>query len=358
MRIVFAGGGTGGHLFPGISVAEELRRRHPDARLLFLVTSRDQSYANLQKQGIEVAVVPSSGSGPLPKRIASLVPGMACAFRLLRRFRPDVVLGLGGYGALAPVACARLLRIPCVLLEQNVIPGRTNRLLELFVEEVECQWEESASFFHNRSKVRVTGNPIRAGIQRRDRAEAAAQLGIDPAKPTLLVMGGSQGATPLNESVFGALPFFAEERRPIQFVHLTGRADVERARAVYESFSMPAGILGFLGDMSLAYSVCDLALSRAGGTSIAELTALGIPSILIPYPYATDNHQYLNARVLEYHGAALLIEQAALSSPRLARRVMELLASPARLAYMARQSRLFGVPRAASVVADRVEALS
>ena len=360
MRIVFAGGGTGGHLFPGISVAEELRRRHPEARVLFMCTDRDESYASLHEPGIEVAVVPSIGRGALPKRLARLVPGMARAWRVLAGFRPDLIVGLGGYGSVAPVLCARLLRVPCALMEQNVVPGRANRWLEWLglAAEVECQWEESAPFFHRGRRLRFTGNPIRSWIRRRDRAAAAARLGLDPALPTLLVMGGSQGASPLNEVALGALPFFENEGARIQFVHLTGRADLERARAVYEQFPMRAAVLGFLDDMALAYSVCDLALSRAGGTSIAELTALGIPSILVPYPYATDNHQYLNARVLEYRGASLLIEQAALSPSRLAHRVVELLGNPARLAYMARQSRLCGVPEAACVVADRVEALS
>jgi UDP-N-acetylglucosamine--N-acetylmuramyl-(pentapeptide) pyrophosphoryl-undecaprenol N-acetylglucosamine transferase len=357
MRIAFAGGGTGGHLFPGLSVAEELRRRDPEGRILFLCTERDECYDGLKAPGIEAAVVPWDGRGSLLKRVATLLPAMARAMRVLGRFRPHVVVGLGGYGSVAPVACARFLRIPSVLLEQNVVPGRANRWLSRLADEVACQWQESAEFFRCKHKVRVTGNPIRSGIRRLDRASAAATLGMDPAAPTLLVMGGSQGARPLNDLLIAALPFFESEHAKVQFVHLAGRPDVERVSVAYEQYGARAKVLGFLDDMSLAYSVCDLALSRAGGTSIAELTALGIPSILIPYPHATDNHQYLNARVLEYQGGSVLLDQATLSPRWLAYRIIELLGDPARLAYMARQSSQFGVPRAASIVADRIVAL-
>jgi len=358
MKVAFAGGGTGGHLFPGISVAEELRRRAPGARVLFLCTERDRAYQGLSASGFEVAALPSVNRGALPRRLARLLPAAARAMRLLARFRPDVVVGLGGYGSVAPVVCASVLRIPCVLLEQNVVPGRANRLLSRLADEVECQWAESISFFSCPSKARVTGNPIRASIRRRDRAAAAERLRLDPRTPTLLVMGGSQGARPLNDLVVEALPLFESGGKPIQLVHLAGRADRERVSAAYEQCGLRAEVFGFLGDMSLAYSVCDLALSRAGGTSIAELAALGIPSILVPLPHATDNHQHLNARVLEYSGAAILVEQKTLSPHWLARLVAELLASPARLAYMSRRSRRFGVPRAASLVADRIVALA
>jgi UDP-N-acetylglucosamine--N-acetylmuramyl-(pentapeptide) pyrophosphoryl-undecaprenol N-acetylglucosamine transferase len=277
--------------------------------------------------------------------------------RALLRFRPNVVVGLGGYGSVAPVACAAVLRAPCVLLEQNVVPGRANRWLSHLASEVACQWADSASYFPRRDKVRVTGNPIRAAVGRMARERAARELGLDPSRPTLLVMGGSQGARPLNDLVVAGLAFF-EAARPIQFVHLAGRADRGRVAAAYEQYNLRATVLGFLQDMSLAYSACDLALSRAGGTSIAELTALGVPSILVPYPHAADDHQRANARVLEYHGAAVLLDQESLSPRRLVSRVAELLGSPARLAYMSRRSRSFGVPRAASIVADRVEALA
>ncbi len=357
MRIAFAGGGTGGHLFPGLSLAEELHRRDPSGRLLLLCTERDGAYGALMEPWLDVAVLPGTSRGALPRRLASLVPAAGGAMRQLRRFRPDLVVGLGGYGSLAPVLCARLLGIPSLLLEQNVVPGRANRLLSRVADEVACQWEESAPYFRCRGKVRVTGNPIRTRIRRQDRAAAAAALGLDAARPTLLVMGGSQGARPLNERMVEAAALFARDGRPIQLAHLAGQADRERVAAAYAEHGLRAAVLGFLEDMALAYGVCDLALSRAGGTTIAEFTALGIPALLVPLPHAADNHQHLNARVLEYHGAAILIAQDALTPQRLVTEATGLLADAPRLAHMAARSRELGVPRAAAVVADRVQAL-
>jgi len=357
MRVAFAGGGTGGHLFPGLALAEELRRRAPEARLMFLCTDRDGAYGGLDAPWLEVAVLPGRHRGSLPVRVASLLPAAAGAMQVLLRFRPHVVVGCGGYGSLAPVLCARALRIPSLLLEQNVVPGRANRLLQIFASELACQWEEALPFFRYRHKARVTGNPVTARVRRHDRAKAAAALDLDPAAPTLLVMGGSQGATPLNNLVVEALPHLAQAHTALQFVHLTGATDCDRVRAAYESHGMRATVRAFLRDVSLAFSACDLALARAGGTSIAESTALGIPSLLVPLPCAVDNHQFLNARVLEYHGAGVLLDQKTLSPERLATEVAELLGNKLRLGYMASRSRRVGVPRAASVVADRILAL-
>ncbi len=358
MKIALAGGGTGGHLFPGLAVAEELRRRDPAARLLLLCTDRDEAYDAPQELGLERVVIPSAHTGSLPRRLLGLLPAFVRAMRVVGRFRPDAVVGLGGYGSVAPVLCAALRGIPCVLLEQNVIPGRSNRFLSRFVDEVETQWEESVPHFRARGRVRVTGNPVREFVQRRDRAACAAQLGLDSSLPTLLVMGGSQGARPLNTLMLAALPILATAGVRMQAIHLAGPADGERLRAAYEQYGVPAKVFGFLADMPLAYSACDLALTRAGGTSIAELTALGIPAIFVPYPHAMDNHQFHNASVLEQHHAAVVLEQATISPHALAHRLAELLGSRERLADMARQSRAVGAPKAAAAVADRIEALA
>lgn len=358
MRLALAGGGTGGHLFPGLAVAEEVRRRHPDARLLLLCTDRDEPYRGTKDEGTEVVTIPSIHHGSLPRRVAALAPAFVRAMRCIGRFRPDALVGLGGYGSVAPVLCAALRGIPCILLEQNVVPGRSNRFLSRFVDEIDTQWEESVPHFARGRRVRVTGNPVRGFIRRRDRAACAAELGIDPTLPTLLVMGGSQGASPLNTLAISALPILATSGVRVQFVHLAGSADAERLAATYEQYAVPAKVFPFLADMSLAYSVCDLALSRAGGTSIAELTALGIPAILVPYPHAMDNHQFHNASAVERRGAALLLEQATLSPHRLAHVVADLLGDGDKRLAMSRQSLSLGVPRAAALVADRIEALA
>jgi len=357
MNVLLAGGGTGGHLFPGLALAEELRRRRPGERLLLLCTDRDLHYAGLKDAGVEARALPSSQRGSLPRRVAAMAPALARSMAALAGFRPHAVVGLGGYGSVAPVLCGVLRGIPSVLLEQNVLPGRSNRLLSRVVDEVACQWAESARYFRCPRKVCVTGNPVRSLVVRRDRAAAAAEMGLAPDLPTLLVMGGSQGARPINDIVAAAMPDLAQAGPDTQFIHLAGEADAERVRAAYQQHGLRARVFGFLADVALAYSACDLALSRAGGTSIAEFTALGIPCVLVPYPHAMDNHQHLNARVLEYRGAAVLAEQATLTPQALARQVAALLGDRARLGYMARQSQLMGVPRAAAVVADRIEGL-
>jgi UDP-N-acetylglucosamine--N-acetylmuramyl-(pentapeptide) pyrophosphoryl-undecaprenol N-acetylglucosamine transferase len=358
MNVAFAGGGTGGHLFPGLALAEELRRRDPGSRLLFLCTERDAAYRALQDADVAVDVLPSRNRGPLPLRVASLAAAMPRAFRRLRAFGPDIVIGLGGYGSVAGVLCAKALRVPALLLEQNVIPGRTNRLLVHLADEVASQWQEAARYFRRRRRVRVTGNPLRHAIRRIGRATAADRLGLDAERPTLLVMGGSQGASPLNRAMCEAAPLLARPGLPLQVIHLAGRRDAEQVRATYARSELRAAVYDFLDDMAEAYSACDLALCRAGGTSIAELTALGVPAILVPLPHATDNHQHLNASVLESRGGAVLIEQRDLAPERLAACIQGLMNRPQRLAEMANHSRAVGEPRAAAIVADRVAALT
>ncbi|NQT54479.1 undecaprenyldiphospho-muramoylpentapeptide beta-N-acetylglucosaminyltransferase [bacterium] len=358
MNVVFAGGGTGGHLYPGLALAEELRRREPDSRLLFLCTARDADDPGLQAEGIETTVLPSRSHGPLPLRLAAMVPAVWRAFGLLRAFRPDAVVGLGGYGSVAPVLCARVLRVPVLLLEQNVVPGRTNRMLVRLAAEVASQWEEAVPRFPCRRKVRVTGNPIRTRVRRADRGAAAAALGIDPHVPALLVMGGSQGSSPVNDAMLGALPLLSQREAPMQIVHLTGRHDADAVRAAYAAAGARAVVFDFVEDMAAAYSACDLTLCRAGGTSIAELTALGVPAIFVPLPHAKDNHQHLNASVLESRGAAVLLEQRTLTADQLAGCIADLMDHPDRLAAMASAMRSLGRPRAAAIVADRVVALA
>jgi len=205
-------------------------------------------------------------------------------------------------------------------------------------------------------KVRHTGNPTRSSIRRLPREEAAARLGLAPGRTTVLVMGGSQGASPINDLVVEALPHLVGLEA--QFVHLAGSRDAERLGEAYASHGLVAAVFDFLDEMSLAYSVADLALSRAGGTSIAELTAFGIPAILVPYPYAANDHQLLNALVLEQHGAARAVEQKDLDGERLADLLKGLLGRPARLEDMALCSRRFGRPNAAAVVAEAAERLA
>jgi UDP-N-acetylglucosamine--N-acetylmuramyl-(pentapeptide) pyrophosphoryl-undecaprenol N-acetylglucosamine transferase len=246
-------------------------------------------------------------------------------------------------------------RTPVVLLEQNVVPGRSNRVLERFATEIESQWPESRQHFRRPSRVRVTGNPVRGSIRRLERADAAREFGLDPDAPTLLVFGGSQGARPLNELMMAAMPLFAAGEPKVQFVHLAGRDDCARVQGAYAEHGLHARVLAFLEDMSLAYSACDLVFSRGGGTSIAEFVALGVPSVLVPLPHAADNHQALNAAALADRGCAIVCEQAQLGPEGLYRGVQKLLSSPAQLAAMAEACRESGLADTRGAVAERVE---
>ncbi|NQT87573.1 undecaprenyldiphospho-muramoylpentapeptide beta-N-acetylglucosaminyltransferase [bacterium] len=355
MRVAIAGGGTGGHLFPGIAVAEALVARDASSRVLFCCTARDGAYARLDEQGFDVEVLPGSSRGPLPRRLLSLGAASVRAMGLLRRFRPDVVVGLGGYGSLAPVLCARMRRTPVVLLEQNVVPGRSNRFLERFATEIECQWPESRERFRRPARVRVTGNPVRRSIRRLDRADAARELGMEPDVPTVLVFGGSQGARPLNELAMAAMPLFASAERRVQFIHLAGQDDGPRVEEAYARHGLVGKVFGFLADMSLAYSACDLVFSRAGGTSIAEFAALGLPSMLVPLPHAADDHQALNAAGLAERGGAIVCAQAELSGESLWRGIEELLGAPEQLAAMAEACRESQLGDTSGRVAERIE---
>ncbi len=354
MRVVIAGGGTGGHFFPGIALAEELLRRDPTTRVLFLCTERDRIPSH--RGAITFKTLPVTHNGSLPTRAFSVVRTLVQARRELRAFKPQVVVGLGGYASFAPALYAALRNIPTVILEQNVLPGRVNRLLVWLADELASQWAETARYVRCPGKVRHTGNPTRSSIRRLPREEAAARLGLAPGRTTLLVMGGSQGASPINDLVVEALPHLAGLEA--QFVHLAGSRDAERVRGAYASHGLVAAVFDFLDEMSLAYSVADLALSRAGGTSIAELTACGIPAILVPYPYAANDHQLLNALVLEQHGAARAVEQKDLDGERLADLLRGFLERPARLEDMALCARRFARPNAAAVVAEAAERLA
>jgi len=354
MRVVIAGGGTGGHFYPGLALAEELVGRDPATRVLFLCTDRDRVPDSTER--LTFKVLPVTHRGSRLKRIASLGPALLAVRREVRAFKPHVVVGLGGYASLAPVLYAALRNIPTLLLEQNVLPGQANRLLLWVADELAAQWEETKHYVRCPGKVRHTGNPVRASIRRLDRPEAAARLGLSPERPTVLVMGGSQAATPINELMIQALDYL--DGLDAQFVHLAGARDAERVRQAYAASGIAAAVFDFLDEMTLAYSVAGLAVCRAGGTSIAELTALGIPAVLIPYPHAADNHQLLNALVLEQHGAARAVEQKDLTGELLAGLLRDLLESPPRLERMAHEARRFGRPNAATTIAEAARRLA
>jgi UDP-N-acetylglucosamine--N-acetylmuramyl-(pentapeptide) pyrophosphoryl-undecaprenol N-acetylglucosamine transferase len=360
LRFVIAGGGTGGHLYPGIAVAREVMRRRPDARVSFAGTARGIEARVLPREGFELDVIRSGGlkgkSIVDRARGAWLIPlGLADAWRLLSARRPHLVIGVGGYSSGPVVLAAALRRIPTMLLEQNAVPGLTNRLLSSVVRAAAVTFEASRPFFGDRAF--VSGNPVRPEFfQAPDQAPPAATAGASG--PRVLVFGGSQGAHAINVAMSEAAATLAAASPRPHVVHQTGERDVESVRTAYRQAGLPAHVEPFLFDMGRRLRAADLVVCRAGATTLAELTAAGKPSILIPLPTATDDHQRKNAEALAAEGAADVLLQSEATGERLAARILALASDGLRRERMSRAARALAKPDAARVIVDRALALA
>ncbi|GAB6126080.1 undecaprenyldiphospho-muramoylpentapeptide beta-N-acetylglucosaminyltransferase [Humidesulfovibrio idahonensis] len=350
-RLVVTTGGTGGHIFPALAVAAEVKRRNPDARILFLGGAGPEGDL-ARKAGLDFKALPASGVlGKGAKSLLSIIwvsRGVILATRALRRFAPEAVIGFGGYAGFCPVLAAALLRIPSAVHEQNSVPGVTNRVLGKLVKRVFVSFDDRLGHFPA-VKVTRTGNPVRAEIAAMHRT----QLGD---RRNLLVLGGSQGAKALNDAIVAALPELMAAR--VNILHQTGAADEARIREAYaKAGADPTNVFGFIEGMSGAYAWADLALCRSGASTVFELAATGTPSVLVPFPFAAHDHQRVNAQHLADLGAAVLVHQKDLSAHALAELVPGLLGDTARLAAMGRAARTFARPEAASLIADGLEEL-
>lgn len=357
--VLFAGGGTGGHLMPGLSVAEELRRCFPSrSRMVFVGTANPLERRMVEARGFEFLPLPSLklARSPLalPRWVARSAGGLLAAKRLMERLRPDVVVSLGGYAAVAPSLAAAVCDVPMAVMEQNAVPGKTNRILSWWARQVYAPWPGTETLFAHPDRVRVTGNPVRADLLRRRSREPAVSFGLSPRKKTLLVMGGSQGAQAINRAVIAALPALEQESAWLQILHSAGEAGYKDTVAAYAGRTIQAAVLPFIADMASAYALCDLAFCRAGGTTLAELTAVGLPAVLAPLPTAAHDHQRRNAALVAGAGAALPVEQADLAEGRLAPILLKLLRDEPRLALMRAASLRLGCPGATEDVAGRI----
>ncbi len=356
--IVFAGGGTGGHVFPAIAIADEIRRMRPSAAICFAGT----------KEKIEARVVPRHGYAFEPIWISGLkrkltienvlfpvkvMVSIAQSYKLMKKVQPAVVVGTGGYVSGPVVYTASLMGIPTVLQEQNSYPGVTTRLLSKRATEVHLTFESSAKFLQRKDNIKVTGNPVRSSMGAISRGDAIKSFGLDPAKQTVLVFGGSLGATSLNAAMLRGYGRILEAGA--QILWQTGAKDFDM---IQRRVSTPAvKVLPFIDNMEYAYAACDLALCRAGATTLAELTLAGIPSILVPYPHAAADHQTENAKVMSRHGAGMLIPDADVDA-RLTDEVIALLKDGPRREIMARNARALGKPDAAAVIARSILAIA
>ncbi len=356
LRVVIAGGGTGGHLYPGIAVARELLARRPGSTVTFAGTEKGIEFRVIPREGFELDTIRSGGlkgkSIADRARGASLIPlGMRDAWSIVSRRRPDLVIGVGGYSSGPVVLTAALRGVPTMLLEQNAVPGLTNRLLARVVTAAAVTYESTRSCFG--SKAFVSGNPVRAEFM--DRQETAA--GAPESGVHLLVFGGSQGAHAINAAMVAAAPALARLGGALRITHQAGERDVEMVRQGYAAAGLTATVEAFLYDMGVRLGQADLAVCRAGATTLAELTAAGKPSILIPLPTATDDHQRKNAEALASTGAAAVMLQQDATGPALADRIASLLNDAAARTRMGAAARAQARPDAARVIVDRAVAL-
>jgi UDP-N-acetylglucosamine--N-acetylmuramyl-(pentapeptide) pyrophosphoryl-undecaprenol N-acetylglucosamine transferase len=350
LRIVIAGGGTGGHLYPGIAVAREVMRRHPDAVITFAGTARGIETRVVPKEGFQLDLLRSAGLKGMS--LAALTRGLALlplsgvdAWSILSRRQPHVVVGVGGYSS-GPVMLAAAVRgIPTLLLEQNAVPGFTNRSLARFVSAAAVTYESTIEFFGRRGF--VTGNPVRPEFF--DPAPAPARSG----PPRILIFGGSQGAHAINVAMVEAAPRLATHPGRLAITHQTGERDLELVRGGYQRAGLEARVEPFIFTMDREMKDADLVICRAGATTLAELTAAGVPSLLIPLPTAADDHQRRNAEVLVAGGAAEMLEQKGMTGDTLSARILALVGDNDRRGAMAAAARRFARPDAARAIVDR-----
>jgi len=353
-----AGGGTGGHLFPALAIAEALQERFQDCEISFWGTTR----------GVESQILPQKGYRWYRIWVQGFLrrwdlKNLLFPFTLLASFikivvvllwhRPQAVIGTGGYVSGPVILAAFLLRIPCFIQEQNVFPGATSRILSRIAKRIYLNFEASRSYFRNQAKILVTGNPVRLELRRVNRRTALQKWNLSPQLKTLFVFGGSQGAHSLNK-VMLEIAASLVNKLPLQIIWSTGKLDYMKVLKNTALHRQKIKVFEFIDDMGAAYAVSDLALCRAGATTVAELSFCEVPPILVPYPHATAGHQEFNARALEKANAAVCILENELSAKRLFDLVEALVTNEEKLQQMRTNLRLFAHPDAAKTIVEDI----
>ena len=357
LRLLFVVTRSGGHLIPALSVAEAVRRRYPDADIRFAGTAQGVEARLVPRSGYALETIPAMGlrrafHPDLLRFPWMLVKAVYRSFKTVSTYRPHTVICTGGYVSGPVGLTAWALGIPLVFHEQNSLPGLTVRLLSRMATQVFFGFKQAALRVGGRKRL-CLGNPVREGWQRVDRAEARKRFGLSVDRPTLLVVGGSQGARGINRAVAEAWPTLME--RGMQLLWQTGKPDYEIAASAAADRPDRVVVTAFIDDMAAAYSAADLALTRAGAMTLAEEAHLGVPALLVPLPTAAENHQEYNARAHLRVGAAEMIRESDLDGPTLSKAVLRLLDDPERLAQMAARSRALSVPDAADRMVTAME---
>jgi UDP-N-acetylglucosamine--N-acetylmuramyl-(pentapeptide) pyrophosphoryl-undecaprenol N-acetylglucosamine transferase len=356
MRVLIAAGGTGGHIYPGIAVAKEVMRRDASSVVRFVGTARGLETRLVPQAGFELSLIESAGlknvgaAGKL-KGLLLLPKSFFAARSLIKEFRPDLVVGVGGYVSGPVLLTAALLKVATLVLEPNALPGFTNRRLARFVDAAAVTFEEALKFFHGKGG--VIGNPVR-----REFFEIPKKA-RDAARFSLLVFGGSQGARAINDAMLAALPQLESHKGALRIVHQTGESDFERVRAGYDAagWGERAEVRKYIDDMVARFAASDLVVCRAGATTTAELIAAGKASLMIPFPFAADDHQRKNAEALERAGASSMVLQQDATGERIAKEIAALVENPERVTQMEEAARKLARGDAAVAAVDLIEKL-
>ncbi len=356
LRVIIAGGGTGGHLFPGVAVGREVLNRYPRSEILFVSAGREMESdiladAGFRRVTVSVEGIKGRGWRGALKAMLKLPYGLGQAINIIGRFSPDLVLGVGGYSAGPVCLAAKLMGVPIAVHEQNSYPGLTNRLLSRVSRVVFISFKESRDYLPAR-QVFLTGNPIREDFLEGDEGTGKETKGF-----TILVTGGSQGARAINMAFLGALQIMKNKGRDPEVIHHTGAKDFDWVREEYRKRGLRGDIMPFIKDMRQAYHRADIFVGRAGAGTIFELAAMGKPSILIPYPYAANNHQERNARVLAGVGGAKILLQEDLVPERLAELLAGYMDDEGALRKMGEKARTAAKPDAAKAIVDHLEGM-
>lgn len=367
MKIIFAGGGTGGHIYPAVSIAKEMKKKYKNIEILFIGTDRGMEKDIVPNEGFELKKIKVRGF-ERKLTVRNLIAVKEAAFsiidvsKILSSFKPDLVVGTGGYVCGTVLLSAALAGIPTLIHEQNAFAGITNKILSRFVDKIAITFEESSKYFKDNKKIVFTGNPLRDGFLTVSKADGINKLGLKADLPIVLVVGGSRGAKKINESVL-KLAQACIANRCFQLLHITGDSQYEYCLKLYADKKISLdhdliNIFPYLHNMPDALAAADLVIGRCGAGVLSEITAMGKPSILIPYPYATDNHQEYNARALEKNGAAVVILERDINEEILYEQVMNLINNSDRIEDMKKHSKGLGKPYAAKMIADELENLA
>lgn len=358
MKLLIAGGGTGGHLFPGIAVAEEFLSRGAGHEVLFVGTEKGIEAKAVPASGyklecVSAAGIRGKGSFSKIKAVAMMLYGYAESRKILKRWRPDMVLGVGGYASLPMVMAAKGMQIPCFIHEQNAIPGFTNRMLAKFADHVFITLSESAKFFPEK-KILLTGNPLRRQILAQALQPVPEERTDINSKFRVLVFGGSQGAHAINMAFVSSLPLLRKISDQLEITHQTGAKELEAVRTGYQNNGVNATVVAFIDNMAEVYRNADFIICRAGATTIAEVTACGKVCLFIPFPHAVDDHQRKNAEALLKLDACFMLIEHELTPERVADHIFEMMRDPEKLAKIGANARKVAHLNATKVIVDEM----